>query len=112
MQQFAAKEIGVRIKQARKERGLTQETLAEMASFSKRSLQDYESGETIPYRHMAELARLLRKSVEWFLYGDDEESMSLAEAVERAEVAAERSESVVNRLEAAVAKLEDRLSAT
>jgi transcriptional regulator with XRE-family HTH domain len=71
VQQFAAEEIGARIQQARKERGLTQEELAEMASFSKRSLQDYETGVTIPYRHMAEISRLLGRSVEWFLYGDE-----------------------------------------
>jgi transcriptional regulator with XRE-family HTH domain len=70
VQQFAAEEIGARIKQARKERGLTQEELAEMASFSTRSLQDYENGVTIPYRHMAEISRLLGRPVEWFLYGD------------------------------------------
>lgn len=72
MQQFAADEIGARIAQARKERGLTQEQLAGMASFSQRSLQDYERGVTIPYRHMRELAKLLRRPEEWFLYGDPE----------------------------------------
>jgi transcriptional regulator with XRE-family HTH domain len=73
VQQFEAGEIGARIQQARKERGLTQEELAEMASFSKRSLQDYETGVTIPHQHMAEIGRLLRKPVEWFLYGDDKD---------------------------------------
>ena len=71
MQQFAAEEIGARIRQARKERGLTQDELADLASgFSKRSLQDYESGKTIPYKHLQELGRLLNKPTEWFLYGD------------------------------------------
>lgn len=70
MAQFEAREIGARIEQARKEKGLTQEELAEMASFSKRSLQDYERGETIPYRHFRELGRLLERPTEWFLYGD------------------------------------------
>jgi repressor LexA len=71
MQQFGAAEIGARIKQARLERGLTQEELAALASFSKRSLQDYESGKTIPYRHLGELGQLLGKSIEWFLHGDE-----------------------------------------
>lgn len=79
MQQFAADEIGARIKQARLERGLKQEELAEMASFSKRSLQDYEGGVTIPYRHMRELAKLLKRREEWFLYGDDEDAAALSE---------------------------------
>ena len=85
VQQFAAEEIGARIQQARKERGLTQEELAEMASFSKRSLQDYETGVTIPYRHLAEIARLLGKTVEWFLYGDEAANAGELEAI-RAEL--------------------------
>jgi len=71
MQRFEAQEIGARIKQARLERGLGQGELAAMASFSKRSLQDYEYGETIPYKHFQELSRLLAKPPEWFLYGDE-----------------------------------------
>jgi transcriptional regulator with XRE-family HTH domain len=70
MQQFDADAIGARIRQARNERGLTQDELAAMASFSKRSLQDYEAGTTIPYRHLRELGRLMNKPEEWFLYGD------------------------------------------
>lgn len=70
MAQFEAKEIGQRIAEARTLAGLTQEDLAEMASFSKRSLQDYETGVTIPYRHMREISRLLGREVEWFLNGD------------------------------------------
>src|SRR3954447_14596127 len=74
MQQFAAQEIGARIKQARKERGLTQEQLADLVEgFSKRSLQDYELGNTIPYKHFGELSRMLKRPQEWFLYGDSEE---------------------------------------
>ena len=71
MSQFAAREIGARIQQARLEAGLTQEQLAEVSSFSKRSLQDYESGKTIPYKHLRELNRLLNRPTEWFLYGDE-----------------------------------------
>lgn len=73
MQQFAAQEIGERIRLARKERGLTQEELASMASFSTRSLQDYEKGVTTPYRHLRELSRLLGRKEAWFLYGEEDE---------------------------------------
>lgn len=69
--QFQAKEIGQRIAEARTVAGLTQETLAEMASFSKRSLQDYETGVTIPYKHMREISQLLGREVEWFLHGEE-----------------------------------------
>lgn len=69
LQQFQAKEIGARIATARREAGLTQEELASMASFSKRSLQDYEAGFTVPYRHFNEIGKLLNRPVEWFLHG-------------------------------------------
>jgi transcriptional regulator with XRE-family HTH domain len=68
--QFEAEEIGARIALARKERGMTQEELASVASFSKRSLQDYEAGVTIPYRHLQEIGGLLGRPVRWFLHGD------------------------------------------
>ena len=42
-----------------------------VASFSKRSLQDYEAGAVIPFKHFQELGRLLRRPPEWFLYGDE-----------------------------------------
>lgn len=71
MSQLQAREIGARIALKRKERGLTQEELAAMASFSKRSLQDYENGVTIPYKHLAELGKLLATPSEWFMYGED-----------------------------------------
>lgn len=78
--QLEAGEIGDRIRRARVEAGLTQEALAEMASFSKRSLQDYEGGVTIPYRHFRELAGLLNKEPAWFLYGDGEEEVGEPDA--------------------------------
>ena len=84
MQQFEAQAIGARIRQARREAGMTQEDLAEVSSFSKRSLQDYEAGVTIPYRNLRELAAILRRSVAWFLHGAEadrlpEEDAALAD---------------------------------
>ena len=70
--QFEAEEIGARIALARNERGMTQEELAGAATFSKRSLQDYETGVTIPYKHLRELSSLLGREVEWFLRGETE----------------------------------------
>jgi transcriptional regulator with XRE-family HTH domain len=71
MMQFDPLEIGSRIKRARLEAGLTQEEVAGMGTFSYRSLQGWETGERIPFKHMAELGQLLRKTSEWFLYGDE-----------------------------------------
>jgi transcriptional regulator with XRE-family HTH domain len=73
MAQLQAREIGARIKQRRLERGLTQPELAAMASFSTRSLQDYENGVTIPYRHLPEIGKLLNTEPVWFLYGQEEQ---------------------------------------
>jgi transcriptional regulator with XRE-family HTH domain len=80
--QLEAKEIGERIARARNEAGLTQDELVEMATFSKRSLSDYERGATIPYRQMREISKLLDRPVEWFLHGDDEEEMSVVERLD------------------------------
>lgn len=107
MEQFEAAEVGKRIAQARLELGLTQEQLAEIASFSKRSLQDYEGGVTIPYKHLREIGRLLKRPVHWFLHGDDEAATALdpkvverlgAAVVSLAEEAA-RLEAIADRLE-------------
>lgn len=71
--QLEAKAIGGRIRRARDEAGMTQEELADVAvGFSKRSLQAYEAGVTIPYKHMQEIAAITGKSVEWMLHGDQE----------------------------------------
>lgn len=73
MSQLQAREIGGRIKQKRVARGMTQEELASMASFSARSLQDYENGVTIPYRHFQEIGRLLDATPEFLMYGRDDQ---------------------------------------
>lgn len=57
--------------------------MAELASFSKRSLQDYEAGVTIPWRHMREISAILKRPVEWFLHGDDAEVQSLSDRVDQ-----------------------------
>lgn len=67
-------EVGQRIVQARKELGLTQEELAELAGVSQRSMQAYETGEVIPYRKMRELSKVLEVETSWLLHGQIEES--------------------------------------
>lgn len=70
--QFEAAQIGARIKQARNEAGMTQDDLAALTSFGKRSLQDYENGVTFPYRHLQEIGTVLDRPVAWFLHGEKE----------------------------------------
>jgi transcriptional regulator with XRE-family HTH domain len=83
--EFTAREIGARIAEARRERGLTQEQLATMASFSKRSLQDYETGVSVPYRHLRELNSLLGRPVDWFLHGDQRSALVGGDRLDRFE---------------------------
>lgn len=61
--------VGGRIAQARKQRGLTQRQLAEGLGVTVRSVQSYESGAVLPYRHLARLGALLHRSPAWFLHG-------------------------------------------
>jgi len=71
MQQFAAREIGARIGLARKEAGgMTQEQLAELLDVSARSVQDYEAGITIPWKHFQRLEVIFKRPMGWFLHGD------------------------------------------
>jgi transcriptional regulator with XRE-family HTH domain len=71
VEQFDANAIGARIKHARIEAGLTQEDLADLAEgFGKRSLQAYETGGSIPFKHLREIGTLLSRETAWFLYGD------------------------------------------
>ena len=69
-----AVEVGRRIVQARKELGLTQEELAELAGVSQRSMQAYETGEVIPYRKMREIAGVVQRSTSWILHGEEGET--------------------------------------
>jgi len=64
--------IGARISHARAARGLTQEELAGMSSFSYRSLQEWERGVRVPFKQITELAKHLDTTRDWLLYGDDE----------------------------------------
>ncbi len=73
VEQFDANAIGQRIKHARIQAGLTQEDLADLAEgFGRRSLQAYETGASIPFKHLHEIGLLLKRDVPWFLYGDPE----------------------------------------
>lgn len=83
MQQFAAEEIGERIARARKEAdGMTQETLADLLNVSVRSVQDYESGATIPYKYFSRLESVFNRPLGWFLHGEQQQPTSLGERLD------------------------------
>lgn len=103
MSQLQGDEIGARIALARNQAGLTQEQVADLATFSKRSLQDYEAGVTIPWRQMQEIAKLLNREVAWFLHGEPEPAASpnglLGEVAENVRVLSDSMGRALERLE-------------
>jgi transcriptional regulator with XRE-family HTH domain len=65
------RDVGRRIARARHEAGwMTQKTLAELLCVCMRSVQAYEAGRTIPYRHLHRLAEIFEKPSSWFLDGE------------------------------------------
>ena len=66
---LSRQEIGRRIAQARRDRGLTQKQLAELTGVKERSVQAWEQGETNPYRRMRALERVLELPGSWLLRG-------------------------------------------
>ena len=53
--------IGSRIRQARQEAGLTQQELAGLLGITTRSIQNYESGAIVPYRHLGHIELIASK---------------------------------------------------
>ena len=71
---------------------MTQKTLAELLCVCKRSVQAYEAGRTIPYRHLHRLGQIFERPSSWFLYGD--------EPGEDRSPGGDRDDEIVKRLEA------------
>ncbi len=75
--------IGKRIQQARNEAGLTQDQLAQLVDVRMRQIQNYEAGDSAPYRRINQLAEALNVSTGWILHGDAPPSATVdASAVE------------------------------
>ena len=71
---------------------MTQKTLAELLCVCKRSVQAYEAGKTIPYRHLDRLGQIFERPSSWFLYGD--------QSTEATPPSDDRDGEIVRRLEA------------
>jgi PAS domain S-box-containing protein len=71
-----AARVGRGLAQARKEAGLTQQELAERLGVTRRSIQGYESGSVVPYRHLDQLAAILGRSRESLVLGEQGDTMS------------------------------------
>ena len=69
------REVGARIKSARKAAGITQRELAESLNVTVRTVQNYEAGSTVPYRHLRHIETLTGKRPGWVLGGMDEDRL-------------------------------------
>lgn len=63
---------GKRLAAARNAVHLSQRALAAELGVSLRTVQNYEAGKFVPYRHLDALGKLLGRSPAWFLYGGEE----------------------------------------
>lgn len=61
------KRVGARIAQARRESGLTQRELAHELGVTTRSLQNYEAGAIVPWRHLRRIETVTHKRTGWLL---------------------------------------------
>lgn len=62
--------IGSRITAARRESGLTQREIAELLGVTIRTIQNYESGAVIPYRHLRRIEAITHRRSGWILEGN------------------------------------------
>lgn len=76
------KEIGARIRQARREAGFTQPQLAEIVGVELRTVQGYEANEIDPYRKLRQLAEALGVTIGWLLHGERDVSAAVGEKFE------------------------------
>jgi transcriptional regulator with XRE-family HTH domain len=79
--------IGRRIAEGRRESGMTQADLAAALGVTVRSIQNYESGVSVPYRHLRTIEALTHKRPGWMLDGEGDGSLdgkitALHEAIE------------------------------
>ena len=98
MEEFAAKEIGERIAEARRlANGMTQEQLGDLVGVSTRSIQDYEAGVTIPWKHMLAIARVTKARVDWLVHGSEEADPDTQALLEDVVARLQRIEAIVGQ---------------
>jgi len=80
--------IGRRIAEARRGGGLTQRELADRLGVTVRTVQNYEAGVAVPYRHLRSIESVGHKRPGWILQGGEDQGLdvtisSLHQAMER-----------------------------
>jgi transcriptional regulator with XRE-family HTH domain len=79
----AAAKVGIRIRHARKQAGLSQEALAHKIKTSRRNVLRWEGGHNMPRaEHIREIAEATGKSTDYFLGDDEEEEAALHRVVD------------------------------
>lgn len=74
MAELQKAEITARIRQARKEAGLTQPEMAELLEVAMRTYQHYED-DRVPWSLMGRISDVSGKSIRWLLHGEEEPSV-------------------------------------
>jgi transcriptional regulator with XRE-family HTH domain len=82
------RQVGARIAESRRLGGLTQRELADRLGVTVRTIQNYEAGVAVPYRHLRTIESLGHKRPGWILDGGDDGDFvttiaSLHDAMER-----------------------------
>ena len=75
------KRIGARIARARRENGLTQADLAQQLGITTRSVQNYEAGVIVPWRHLRRIEFVTHKRSGWLLQDEDAPDAVSAESI-------------------------------
>ena len=73
---------------------MTQAQLADLLNVSARSVQDYEHGITVPWRHFDRLEQITGRPLRWFLHGDEPPHLD-----ESQDLAARRHDELTRRLD-------------
>jgi len=62
---------------------MTQDELADLLGVTTRSVQGYEAGDVVPWKHFQRLEDVFQRPLQWFLHGDSERGDLLEEIAER-----------------------------
>jgi transcriptional regulator with XRE-family HTH domain len=73
--------LGGRIKEKRKELGLSQEELVEALGIKQCTLSKYENGSAIPSDTIVEMARVLHTTPDYLLLGKEDKNSFLSEII-------------------------------
>lgn len=109
MAELQREEITARIKQARKEAGLSQPEMAELIEVADRTYQNYEATR-VPWGLIGKIAEVTGRDSKWLLHGDNpvasEPTADLIGALEARDSQLDRIESKLDELTKQLARIE------